>query len=105
MLRATLELNAGLSLDEMAERLGSKRQHAAYLISDLLLVEGLLQATGNHDLHIAEIDLTNLPGLLADERGFRWAAQHDCYLQRLGAVGIGAYFSDPATCPAGQVPH
>jgi hypothetical protein len=100
MLRATLELHAGLSLDEMAERLGSERKHAAYLISDLLLVEGLTQATGGHNLRIAELDLTNLPGLLADERGYRWAASHDCYLQRLRKMGVGAYFSDPATCAA-----
>lgn len=100
MLRATLELHAGLSLDEMAERLDSERKHAAYLISDLLLVEGLMQATGGHNLRIAELDLTNLPGLLADERGYRWAASHDCYLQRLRTMGVGAYFSDPATCAA-----
>lgn len=99
LLRATLELHAGLSLNEMAERLGSEPRHAAYLISDLLLVEGLIEATGGHDLRIAEIDLTNLPGLLADDRGYRWAAQHDCYLQRLRTIGVGAYFSDPATCP------
>lgn len=98
-ISATLELHAGLPLDEMAERLGSERNHAAYLISDLLLVEGLMAATGGHDLHIAEIDLTNLPGLLADDRGYRWAAQHDCYLQRLRTIGVGAYFSDPASCP------
>ncbi|MBT9520269.1 MAG: hypothetical protein IV101_05185 [Dechloromonas sp.] len=99
MLRATLELHAGLSLDEMAEQLGSEPRHAAYLISDLLLVEGLTEATGGHDLRIAEIDLTNLPGLLADDRGYRWAAKYECYLQRLRAIGVGAYFSDPTTCP------
>jgi hypothetical protein len=104
MLRATLELHAGLSLDDMTERLGSERKHAAYLISDLLLVEGLMQATGDHDLRIAEIDLTNLPGLLADDRGYRWAAQHDCYLQRLRTLGVAAYFSDPASCPVGPKP-
>ncbi len=98
LLRATLEVNASLGLDEMANRLGSERKHAAYLISDLLLVEGLMQATGNHDLRIAELDLTNLPGLLADDRGYGWVAQHDCYLRRLRAMGVGAYFSDPATC-------
>ncbi len=98
LLRATLELHAGLSRDEMARQLGSDPRHAAYLISDLLLVEGLVEATGGHDLRIAEIDLTNLPGLLADNRGYRWAAQHDCYLRRLRTIGVGAYFSDPATC-------
>jgi hypothetical protein len=99
LLHATLELNAGLNLDDMAARQGSDRTHAAYLISDLLLVEGLVEATGGHDLHVAEIDLTNLPGLLADDRGYRWVAQHDCYLRRLRTIGVGAYFSDPATCP------
>jgi len=38
--------------------------------------------------------------LLADERGYRWATSHDCYLQRLRTIGVGAYFSDPATCAA-----
>jgi hypothetical protein len=99
LLRATLELHAGLSLDEMAARLGSDRSHAAYLISDLLLVEGLVEATGGHDLRVAEIDLTNLPGLFADDRGYRWVGQHDCYLLRLRTIGVGAYFSNPATCP------
>ncbi|MDE2440651.1 MAG: hypothetical protein KGP14_06475 [Betaproteobacteria bacterium] len=105
MLRATLELNAGLSLDDMAERLGVERKHAAYLISDLLLVEGLIEATGGHDLHVAEIDLTNLPGLLADDRGYHWAKHYDCYLQRLRGLGVAAYFSDPATCPAKPTNH
>lgn len=105
MLRATLELHAGLSLDAMAERLGVERKHAAYLISDLLLVEGLMQTTGGHDLRIAEIDLTNLPGLLADDRAYRWAAQHDCYLQRLRKLGVAAYYSDPATCAAPPATH
>lgn len=98
MLRATLELNASRDLDDMAERLAIEPKHASYLISDLLLVEGLMAATGNHDLVSAEIDLTNLPGLLADDRGYRWAARHDCYLSRLGSLGIAAYYSDPATC-------
>ncbi|WP_434513723.1 hypothetical protein AB6Q56_13960 [Dechloromonas sp. ARDL1] len=100
MLRATLELHAGMGLDAMAEHLGVERKHAAYLVSDLLLVEGLVEATGGHDLRVAEIDLTNLPGLLADERGYRWAARHDCYLQRLRRLGAAAYFSDPTSCPA-----
>lgn len=100
MLRATLELNAGLSLEAMAEHLGVERKHAAFLISDMLLVEGLMETTGGHDLRIAEIDLTNLPGLLADDRGYHWTENHDCYLQRLRKLGVAAYFSDPATCPA-----
>lgn len=100
MLRATLEQHAGLDLAETARRLGAEPRHAGYLISDLLLVEGLLLATGNHDLRIAEIDLTNLPGLLADDHAYRWAGVYDCYLARLRRQGIAAYDSDPATCAA-----
>ena len=99
MLRATLELHAGLDLPTTASQLGAAPKHAAYLISDLLLVEGLLQATGNRDLHIAEIDLTNLPGLLADDHAYHWAVHYDCYLERLRQAGTEAYDSNPATCP------
>jgi len=98
LLRATLEQHAGRSLADTAERLGTAPRHAAYLISDMILVEGLLEATGNHDLRIAEIDLTNLPGLLADDRAYRWAAAYDCYLDRLRRQGTAAYDSDPRTC-------
>lgn len=98
MLRATLELHAGLDLGETARRLGAEPKHAAYLISDLLLVEGLQQATGGHDLRVAEIDLTNLPGLLADERAYHWAGHYGCYLERLRQQGVEAYASNPATC-------
>lgn len=105
MLRATLEQHAGRSLAETAERLGTAPRHAAYLISDMILVEGLLEATGNHDLRIAEIDLTNLPGLLADDRAYRWAARYDCYLDRLRRQGTAAYDSDPRTCRAPEKPR
>ncbi|MBS1144914.1 MAG: hypothetical protein H6R14_2320 [Proteobacteria bacterium] len=100
MLRATIELNAGYGRDEMAARLGSEPRFAAYLLSDLLLVEGLMEATGGAELRIAELDLTNLPGLLADEQAYRWVAKHDCYLGRLRRQGVSAYHSDPASCPA-----
>ena len=48
---------------------------------------------------MAEIDLTNLPGLLADYPAFDWGQRHGCYLERLRTLGLGAYTSDPATCP------
>ena len=78
---------------------GSPRDHVAYLLSTMLLVEGVLLATGGESLKVAEIDLTNLPGLLADDHAFAWERRHDCYLERLPALGLGAYASDPATCP------
>ena len=93
---------ASLTPAETAKRLAIAPNYAAYLLSDMLLVEGVMQATGGEDLQIAEIDLTNLPGLLADDRAFRWGSDYGCYLQRLAQIGVDAYSSDPATCRAGQ---
>ena len=90
---APLKMNAAVLLS------GSESAYAAYLISDLLLVEGLLQATGASYLHIAEIDLTNIPGVLNDEHAFSWRLQYGCYLERLRHVGVPAYMSEPASCP------
>jgi len=95
---------AGLSLDETAMRLEVAPKYAAYLVSDMLLVEGLMQATAVEDLHIAEIDLTNLPGLLTDEIAFRWGRNYGCYLERLHLLGLDAYASDPASCSAVSSP-
>ena len=64
----------------------------------MLLVEGLMRATGDQDLYIADVDLTNLPGLLADDRAFEWAENYGCYLDRLRRLGLDAYASDPASC-------
>ena len=72
--------------------------YAAYLISDMLLVEGVLLVTDGAYLHVAEIDLTNIPGLLNDERAFSWTQQYGCYLDRLRSVGLPAFESNPASC-------
>lgn len=89
---------AGMTVDETARRLDMAPGYAAYLLSDMLLVEGLMQAAGARELRIAAIDLTNIPGLLADDRAYRWADNYGCYLLRLARDGIDAYGSDPATC-------
>ncbi|MDQ5879711.1 MAG: hypothetical protein QG638_2448 [Pseudomonadota bacterium] len=98
-ISATIAHVAPLTLAATTTQTGNPAPHVSYLLSDLLLVEGLMRLTGNADLFVAEADLTNLPGLLADERAFAWQKQHDCYLQRLREKGTEAYASDPATCP------
>ena len=98
-LSAAIDRIAGLTGSETLVATGSPRGHVAYLLSTMLLVEGVLLATGGESLKVAEIDLTNLPGLLADDHAFAWERRHDCYLERLPALGLGAYASDPATCP------
>lgn len=91
---------AGRSIAETAALTGAAPEHAVFLLSDLLLVEGLLRQTGASELRVAEADLTNLPGLLADDRAYQWAARYACYLQRLSDSGLAAFDSDPATCPS-----
>jgi len=97
-LGAAIAQLAGMTLDGIAARLGIAPAYAAYLLSDMLLVEGLMEAGGASALQVAEIDLTNIPGLLADDTAYRWADNYACYLVRLARDGMGAYASNPATC-------
>jgi hypothetical protein len=99
-LGQAIALLAGMTLEDTAARLGVAQQYAAYLLSDMLLVEGLMQAGGAAELQIADIELTNIPGLLADDIAYRWADNYGCYLLRLARDGLGAYASDPGTCGA-----
>lgn len=98
-ISAAIDRIAGLTSSETMVVTEIPRAHIAHLLSSMLLVEGLLLATGGESLKVAEIDLTNLPGLLADDRAFAWGQRHGCYLERLQTLGLGAYASDPATCP------
>jgi len=99
-LRQAIERAAGLSASRLAEDSGLLPRFSAYLLSDMLLVEALMVQAGLESLTVAEADLTNLPGLLADEQAFRWADNYACYLSRLAVLGIDAYASDVGTCPA-----
>ena len=98
-LTAAIERVARLSMEETAVELGGSTGHLDWLLSDMILVEGLLVATGGDTLAVAEIDLTNIPGLLADERAFAWRQHYGCYVERLRSQGIVAYASDPLSCP------
>jgi hypothetical protein len=89
---------APIDLTATVARAQAAPSHAAYLLSDLILVEGLIGLTADDKLHVAEADINILPGLLVDERAFAWHGRYDCYLQRLTSIGITAYASDPDTC-------
>lgn len=97
-ITASIATVAHLTLEETATLVRNPAKYASYLLSDMLLVEGLLKATGGSYLLTAEIGLTNLPGLLADDRAFQWAAHYGCYLDRLRHLGAEAYASDPERC-------
>ena len=98
-LSAGIQNVALFSIQETTALTGNSPVFSAYLLSDMLLVEGLLRATGGEYLNVAEFDFTNLPGLLADDHAFGWVPHYTCYLDRLRSLGIKAYWSDPATCP------
>ncbi len=89
---------AGLSGDKTAALVAAPSNYVTYLLSDMLLLEGLLRATGNADIQVIEGTLSILPALLADDKAFQWSARYGCYLERFKVLGPNAYFSDPATC-------
>lgn len=97
---AALALLAPLDLARRQELSGLGRNFVSFLVSDLLLVEGILRATGAPRVASIEASITNLPGLLDDARAFAWAEHHDCYLARLRELGEAAYSADPARCAA-----
>jgi len=92
------------SLAELAQLTQLPVNFASYLISDMLLVEGVLRTMGLTSLSLAEASINNSPALLRDERAFEWAQRHTCYLQRLRELGPSAYFSDPGDCPKAPGP-
>lgn len=97
-LTAAIDQLAPASLDATIAQTGIAAPYARYLLSDMLLAEGLLQATASPQLHLQEIQVANVPGLLADTRAFDWVTRYPCYLQRLQHNGPAAYFTDPQTC-------
>ena len=90
---------AGLSHEKIATLTGIPSSFAGYLLSDMLLLEGLLRATGGTDMKAIEGTLSILPALLADDKAFTWSTRYSCYLDRFKVSGPDTYFGDPGTCP------
>ena len=97
-ISAAISQMAGLSSDKTAELVHAQPAYATYLVSDMLLLEGVLRATGGAEIQVIEGTLSILPALLADNKAFQWTARYGCYLERFNVSGPDAYFSDPATC-------
>ncbi|MDO9217812.1 MAG: hypothetical protein Q7U14_11110, partial [Lacisediminimonas sp.] len=97
-LGLAIEKLAGLTVEEASTLTGTPLIYARYLLSDMLLLEGLMRGIGAAEIKVVEGALSVLPALLADDKAFRWNSRYDCYLERFGALGPDAYFSDPATC-------
>ena len=103
-LSAAITAMAALSSDKIATLTGTPPSYAAYLLSDMLLLEGLLRATSATDIKIIEGTLSILPALLSDDKAFKWSLRYGCYLERFKVSGPDAYFSDPATCEKKLLP-
>ncbi len=97
-ITAAITKMAGLSHEKIAVLTATPSSFAGYLLSDMLLLEGLLRATGGTTIQVVEGRLSILPALLADDKAFQWSARYGCYLERFKSSGPDAYFSDPATC-------
>lgn len=97
-LAQAIDLLAPQTADATARAVDSKPAYVNYLLSDMLLVEGLLAATDSRELTVAEIDLTNLPGQLADDKAYQWAGRYACYREKLAREGVAAFEGDPAQC-------
>lgn len=67
-------------------------------VTDMLLLHGLMAGLDIDRIEVAEVDITNVPGLLDDPRARTWAARYPCYLERLQRLGVAAFESDPDTC-------
>lgn len=94
-LSTAIERLSAMDLTQTLQATQTTGTFAGFLLSDMLMVEGVLRATHNRRLMLAEASINNLTALLRDERAFAWTQQHACYVQRLREIGPAAYFSDP----------
>jgi len=68
------------------------------VVTDMLMVEAFMAGLDIPRMRVAQVELTNVAGILADSRAAAWAGRYACYLDRLRRQGIDAYLSDPAGC-------
>lgn len=101
-LRQAIERWAPLDGRLLVEATGVPARFADFLLSDMLLTEAVLRVLGRAEMAYADLELTNVPGLLVDARSRQWGKRYECYLWRLAQGGEAAYFTDPASCPGEQ---
>ncbi|MBR9973298.1 hypothetical protein, partial [Magnetospirillum sulfuroxidans] len=69
-------------------------------VTDMVFLNAVMTELKTKNIYIAEAGINNVPGIIADVRGYAWANAYPCYLSRLKTRGISAYTSDPSTCPS-----
>lgn len=71
------------------------------LVTDMLLVHAFMTGLAVEHMEVSSAEVTNVAGILADERGFAWAGHYNCYLDQLKKTGLDAFKSDPrSVCTA-----
>ncbi|WP_290866983.1 hypothetical protein [Aquabacterium sp.] len=98
-LARVIDTWSGQDSAHLADAAGLPPAHAAYLLSDMLLLEAVTRAAGLAQIDVAAADVSNVPAILQDDRAYAWARHPICYLRRLPTQGEAAYLGDPASCP------
>lgn len=76
-----------------------QKQVVSPLVTDMLLLRGLMEELDIQRLEVAQADITNVDGIMADPQAMAWSKHFDCYLEHLKTSGIKGYFADPNQCP------
>lgn len=97
-LRAAIYRLTDRNIEQTAALTGIPATFADRLLSDMLLLETLIEYSGNASVRVADLELSNVAGLLDDPHAWGWIKHYDCYLDRLEQHGESAFLTDPATC-------
>jgi hypothetical protein len=93
-----LSLAVDLAASKQIEEKKNSNNFYRYLLSDMLLTESVMKGMGLETINVADIDLSNVPGLLNDARAYAWLHLYRCYLRNLIVFGISAFDLNPGEC-------
>ncbi|MEO5346790.1 MAG: hypothetical protein H7834_10490 [Magnetococcus sp. YQC-9] len=77
-----------------------ENRYLATLVTDMLLVNALMEALEIQRLEVAFASITNVPGLIVDPYAASWRNHYPCYLKKLVEIGVDAFKADPESCTA-----
>ncbi|MBF0612986.1 MAG: hypothetical protein HQL55_17845 [Magnetococcales bacterium] len=73
-------------------------EFASNFVTDMLLVMVFMEALEINRMEVIEAEITNITGILEDERANQWSERYDCYLQLLEKHGVEAFRIQPTQC-------
>lgn len=89
-----------MDVKQVTQMMGGAEDMHEYLMSDLLLLEAVMQHARISRLHAHEADINNVPGLMQDQNLKLASQAYPCYLDWLSKVGIQAYALAGSHCLA-----